>query len=274
MKQALAEIGERAAIAARIRWLRVERRVERLIHPARSAAPGFFDNYPRFYATSMTGAVSNRLNQRHRALIAANEVIIRGKRVLDIASHDGRWSFAALGVGAQHIHGIEAREHLVSNAEGTFRAYSVAEDRFRFVQGDVFDAIDWIEPGSIDTVFCFGFLYHTLHHLLLFSKIARLKPSHLIIDTDIDLGYSDRIFVRTEATKGESQVALAGADHTVTGVPSQGALELMLASLGWSPPHYYDWHQAGIRQWDDLEDYHEGRRVSLAVDCCDRAAAV
>lgn len=73
-----------------------------------------------------TASRPNRLNQRHRAFIAANEVIINGKRVLDIASHDGRWSFAALAVGARHIYGIEAREHLVSNAEGNFRAYPEA----------------------------------------------------------------------------------------------------------------------------------------------------
>jgi methyltransferase family protein len=268
MRQALAEFGERAAIAAQTRWLRVERRINRFMHPARSAASGFFDSYPRYYSTIVTGATPNRLNQRHRALITANEAIISGKSVLDIASHDGRWSFAALAIGAKHVCGIEAREHLVINAKANLRAYGVAEDRFRFVQGDVFDEIDGIEPGSIDTVFCFGFLYHTLHHLLLLSKIARLKPMHLIIDTAIDLGYGDRIFVRTESTEDESQAVLAGADHTVTGVPSRGALELMLANFGWTP-RYYDWHHAGIRQWDDLVDYHEGWRISLVVDCVD-----
>jgi len=266
MIQAVLEFTDRAATAARIRRLRVERRVSRLMHPTLPAASGFFDNYPLYYATSLTGAMPNRLNQRYRALIGANEAIIAGKTVLDIASHDGRWSFAALGIGAKRVVGIEAREHLVKSADATFHTYGVAEDRYQFVQGDVFDEIEKIEPGSIDTVFCFGFLYHTLHQLLLLSKIARLKPRHLIIDTQIELRHADAIFVRAEDTEGEGNVALAGAKHTVVGKPTRSALELMLASFGWTARHY-DWRRAGIRQWDHLHDYHEGWRISLTVDC-------
>jgi precorrin-6B methylase 2 len=267
MNRTLVEFRERIAVAARRRWLSFGRRVNRHMRPARTPPRGFFDDYQRYYSTSLTGATPDRLNQRYRALIVANKEIIKGKTVLDIASHDGRWSFAALAIGAKRVWGIEAREHLIISAEANLRQYGIAEeDRCRFIQGDVLDEIDRIESGSIDTVFCFGFFYHTIHHLLLLSKIARLKPQHLIIDTQIDLRPVDGIFVRRESTEEEGNVALAGAKHTVVGVPTRGALELMLANFGWTP-RYYNWHQAGIRLWDDLPDYYEGWRVSLVIDC-------
>ena len=148
---------------------------------------GFFDAYPRFHETSVTGSVRNRLNQRHRALIERNEAIIRGKSVLDIASHDGRWSFAAHKAGARYVLGIEAREHLVKHAEDNLRAYAVPEAQVQFVLGDVFRKLDELEPERFETICCFGFFYHTMHHMLLLNKIARLRPAHLILDTSIDL---------------------------------------------------------------------------------------
>jgi hypothetical protein len=40
-----------------------------------------------------------------------------------------------------------------------------------------------VPRGCFDAVLCFGFLYHTIDHLLLLRKIARLKPMSLVIDT-------------------------------------------------------------------------------------------
>ena len=39
------------------------------------------------------------MNERYEALIAINKDIFDGARVLDLASHDGRYSFAALKTG-------------------------------------------------------------------------------------------------------------------------------------------------------------------------------
>src|SRR6266446_801015 len=90
-----------------------------------SGAPkrGFFDQYPRFYSTSMVSPSPERLNERYRALISPNEEFIRGKTILDLAAHDGRWSFAALKAGARHVTGIEGRAHLVESAIATAQEY-------------------------------------------------------------------------------------------------------------------------------------------------------
>src|SRR3990170_6442773 len=63
---------------------------------SRAVTSPFFDQFPRFYETSQTFAYPSRLNLRHEAIFGENQDIFEGRRVLDIASHDGRWSFASL----------------------------------------------------------------------------------------------------------------------------------------------------------------------------------
>ncbi|HKZ10553.1 MAG TPA: hypothetical protein VJL61_07590 [Rhodanobacteraceae bacterium] len=86
---------------------------------------GFFNQYSRFFSTSQTSPFPDRLNARHAAIIEANAYRLANKRVLDIASHDGRWSFAALKAGAAHVTGIETPAELIANAGATFAHYGI-----------------------------------------------------------------------------------------------------------------------------------------------------
>jgi Methyltransferase domain len=239
------------------RWFRwVEAR------KGRKPSAGFFDSYPRFLSSSDTAATVNRLNQRYRALIDSNQDILQGKRVLDIASHDGRWSFAARKAGASHVVGIEARQHLVQAAWRNLREYETSD--VEFVQGDVFNELD--HAGPVDTVLCFGFLYHTLDHITLLRKVARLHPLHMIIDTAISVLPGSIIEVGSEKTEHESTGAVdeVGAPGmTLKGRPTKQALELMLTACGFRQFRYYDWRRAGIEQWSDLKDYYLGERITL-----------
>ena len=61
----------------------------------------FFDSFSAYYKTGMTGTRPDMLNNRYNALIRNNENIIKDSIILDLASHDGRWSFAALKTGAK-----------------------------------------------------------------------------------------------------------------------------------------------------------------------------
>lgn len=243
--------------------LRVRRMVRAL--PSGTPRPGFFDEYKRFYETSITNATPNRLNERYRAMIGANESIIRGRRLVDIASHDGRWTFAACAAGAAHVIGIEARPHLVDAANQNLREYGVSADRFNFVQGDVFEAIDSIPPDTIDTVCCFGFFYHTLEHMVLLRKIAALRPRHVIIDTNVDYRREPLIRVTVEEVEAEADaVAIPGLVQVLAGTPTRAALERMMASLGWSW-NYYDWLNAGIKCWNEIADYHDEARITVVA---------
>lgn len=227
---------------------------------------GFFDSYPRFYSTSTSG-FRNRLNKRYRAIIEANRSIINEHSVLDIASHDGRWSLAANKAGARYVLGIEGREHLVKNARATIREYGISDDEVQFVLGDVFEELDRLEPDKFETVFCLGFFYHTMHHMLLLNKIARLRPKHIIMDTCVDLDPDNIIVLQAEKVADETAGFVpdaGGQAHILVGTPTKSALDLMLFSAGFTTK-YYDWHRAGIRQWENLVEYHEGLRVSLVA---------
>lgn len=228
--------------------------------------PGFFDSYPKFFTTSFTAAKPDRLNQRYRALIESNASIISGCRILDLASHDGRWALAANKAGASYVLGIEARTRLIEAAQSNMREYAVPQECVEFLQGDVIAELERLEPQRFDTVFCFGFLYHTIDHMPLLRKIARLKPKNLIIDTVVSVRPANIIEIRDEEIVNESNGAMGepgNSERAVTGRPSKSALELMLRAAGFEPQRYYDWMRVGIQRWDDVGDYYIGTRVSL-----------
>jgi len=266
----MSKVGIRALVASRLRnhYRNTLRRLQRtLFYDKSDQGGGFFDAYPRFYETSIIGP-RNRLNKRYRALIESNGEIIRGKSVLDIASHDGRWSFAAHKAGARYVLGIEAREHLIKHSQDNMRAYQVPEDQVEFVLGDAFEKLDQLEPGRFETVLCLGFFYHTMHHMLLLNKIARLRPTHIVLDTCVDVDPDSIVVLQSERVAHESAGAVpdeGDPELLLVGSPTRSALELMLSSVGYPSINYYDWHRAGIRRWDHLIEYHKGLRVSLVA---------
>ena len=144
----------------------------------------FFTAFPRFFETSQTTASANRLNARFEAIIEKNKDLIKGSKVLDIASHDGRWSFAALKSGAAHLTAIEVREDLVEHAKETCTQYGIDEARVDFICGDVFDVLSRRDI-SVDVVLCLGFFYHTIRHTELVNLMERTGAKHLIVDTEI-----------------------------------------------------------------------------------------
>jgi 2-polyprenyl-3-methyl-5-hydroxy-6-metoxy-1,4-benzoquinol methylase len=251
--------------ANRERWFRA------MMHwKSHALSSVFFDSYPRFFSTSATASAPDRLNQRHRALIQFNAGIISGRSVLDIASHDGRWSLAAHKAGAKYVLGVEARRHLVEASRANMRHYEVPEGHVEFVQGDVMMELDHLESGRFDTVFCFGFLYHTIDHMPLLRKIARLKPTSLVIDTAISTQLGSIVEVHDEAVQNESAAAVGDPGNparAVKGYPSRAALELMLKAVGLPVLRYCDWRNVGIKRWDDLKDYYLGERVSVTAMC-------
>jgi hypothetical protein len=227
----------------------------------------FFDTYSEFYTTSTTGSSSNRLNSRYLALIESNLVLIQNKTILDIASHDGRWSFAAIKNGAKKVIGIEGRKYLVDNAIKIMDHYRISNDSYSFIAGDIYDYITTLRAGVIDTVFCFGFLYHTINHIQLLAEIKRLGPKYIILDTSISKSDTPIIELKEEDSDIEANCIRSTSDNdkkVLVGWPSEEALKLMLRHAGFGSFHFYDWHgRAG--NWQDLEDYRTYQRVSLVA---------
>ena len=219
----------------------------------------FFEHFPRFLETDETGSVVDRLNARYLRLIHSNRHLIEGATVLDLASHDGRFSFAALRCGAAHVVGIENEPDLVQRHRTNMEYYEVPADKYEILEGDIFELIQRV--ADCDVVFCFGILYHINHHMLLLERIAELDPRALIIDTNISQLESAAIELRNPVAG--PTIRLGGG---LEGYPSRTAVDAMLSSFGWKY-EYIDWNESGLAEQPQMLDYRQGKRVSVVVDC-------
>lgn len=228
----------------------------------------FFDEYARFFETSRISPFQGRLNLRYEAIFAANRDVFQGARVLDLASHDGRWSFAALQTGAAHVTGIEARQELVDNARETFTHYGAAPDSYRFFCGDVFDVL-YREKPDVDVVLCLGYLYHTYRHTEFFHLLRDLDPQYVIIDSHV-VPHVKQPFVKLRFDYPEKQGdaildPYAYGERTLVGLPSVPAIRLMLRAYDFGVEQIYDWQRLLAENPDvgKVGDYRDGWRVTL-----------
>ncbi|HEX5860666.1 MAG TPA: methyltransferase domain-containing protein [Nocardioides sp.] len=228
----------------------------------------FFDDYPLFLETSETAAWTARLGWRHKFIIEDNADLLAGKRVLDLASHDGRWSFAALKAGASHVTGVEFRPDLVANAGNTFQHYGVDPSTYRFIPGDLFELLR--DPAAldveVDVVLCLGFFYHTLRYTELLNGWRRLAPEHILLDTSVILGDRPRVALNLEHTEKQSAAADTGDVHAyeglmLTGRPTAVAVEFMLDGYGFDVVRRAPWQTYDLGE-DRVPEYTTGRRVS------------
>lgn len=231
----------------------------------------FFDDHPRFLETGQTATNRDRLNFRHEAIVTPNQDILDGARVVDIGSHDGRWSCAVLRVGAQHVIGIEAREELVEHSNDNLAHYGFSAEAYHFERGDVFDVLGSgrVQPADADVVMCLGFLYHTLRYPELFAGIRRLDAKYLILDTAV-YDSADKVVRIVSERSGKERNAVEGQGarngRMLTGWPSVPTLELMLSMWDYKVEQYVDWR--GLiaahpeMSPDTVRQYAEGTRIT------------
>jgi predicted nicotinamide N-methyase len=262
------------------RWTRTRDRVtpeprDRPAGPPSEAPPGsrriergFFEDRPRFFETSATSSYPWRLNLRHAAIFDEHAHLFPGARVLDIASHDGRWSLAALEAGAASVIGIEARPDLVAHARDNLAAYGHA-DRAEFRCGDVFEVLAGEQP-EVDVVLCLGFLYHTLRHTELLTRIRQTSARHLVVDTELHRSPEPVVRLADEGVEREGNAvadAFTYGDTVLTGRPTLAALELLARTQGYAVDRLSDWDGL-LRdnpEADQVRDYRIGRRATLLL---------
>jgi hypothetical protein len=234
----------------------------------------FFDEYPRFYDTSKTTPTRHRLNLRYEAIFAQNRDVFDGATVLDIASHDGRWSFAALACGAKSVIGIEARPELVEHSVANFAHYGYGPDRSTFIAGDVFGVLAQRE-FDVDVVLCLGFLYHTLRYNELMYGIRKANPRHLIIDTASRsmMDETPSVWVKQENASRESNAVVDDFSHgkkVLVGEPNLEAIRRMVRAYGFEVERLSDW--GGLLRDNqgpaDVNDY--ARQVRTTIRCADQ----
>lgn len=237
--------------------------------PGSRTASWFFERFPRFYRTSSTAVTTARLNLRYEAIFAENRDIFEGVSVLDLGSHDGRWSLAALATGARSVVGVEARPELVKAATENLAEYGYGADRARFITGDVHDVLS-SEGLTADVVLCLGFLYHTLRYNELLDGIRRTNAGYLIIDTFSPhmMGPVPNVNVITEYADEEGKAAADSYSHgtaVLVGRPNLAAMRTMLGAYGYRVERLSDW--VGLLRdnpgTDNCGDYANESRVTV-----------
>jgi hypothetical protein len=248
--------------------------------PGSRVASYFFRDYRRFYSTGEAGITSKpRLNLRYEAIIGETRDLFEGARVLDIASHDGRWSMAALACGASSVVGIEARPEMVDHAVANLEHYGQDPGRFRFIAGDVHEVLN-SEDLEVDVVLCLGFLYHTLRFNELLHGIRRTGARHLILDTQAHGMLEPDPLVRLHRELSERKGTAKADAYTVgaavlTGRPNLAAIEMMLGAYGYEIERFSDWPRvlADNPQVTGCRDYAIGRRITLRCRRTDEPTA-
>ena len=228
----------------------------------------FAEDYPRFMEVSDLAPQPHRTNERYQAVFATNQDIFDGARVLDLASHDGRFSFAALKAGAAHVTGVEVRQSLIDQAEEVFSFYDQDPETYRFVCGDVFEVLAR-ERFEVDVVLCLGYLYHTYRHTELMYRLHELAPKHLIVDTMVTPGTEEPTLRVIGEPNAQDIRSAAQDDYAVGRVlvlrPSVPAMKMLLHAYGFELESSYDWkgRLAGRPPEAGLKGYAAGERVTL-----------
>jgi 2-polyprenyl-3-methyl-5-hydroxy-6-metoxy-1,4-benzoquinol methylase len=214
-----------------------------------------FDSGP--YAKKYGAAQRNRLNERHKRIIAANIGHIAGKRVLDLAAHDGRWTWAALQAGAAYVEAVEGRAELVAEAEAALT--DVCKERVRIFYGDIFTHLERA-AGPFDTVLCLGLFYHIDGHFRLLRLISRLKPQAIILDTALEA--TDERIIAFAAEKTDRRLnAIADEQQSaraIVGIMSRGLLEYWCRLNRWHLS-YVPWNRSEIKSRAALNGYLDSR---------------
>jgi len=204
-----------------------------------------------------------RLNQRHKLIIEPFLPQIEGARVLDIAAHDGRWSYALAAAGAAEVVGVEARPELIARFEGF--PETDFKPRVSLTCNDLFADLEARGRAGerFDVVALYGIFYHVMDHFRVLSLIRALKPELIIIDSEFIVLDNAMIQVLKEEVSNplNAVTEVDGRTHTVVGVPSLRATEFIADALDFD----CTWIDHALILGDDKRGMHDyfrdGRKV-------------
>lgn len=219
----------------------------------------FIDELPMYRSKRYS---STRLNIRHRFLIDPFKEQIEGARVLDLAAHDGRWSYALSAAGAKSVVGIEGRANLVAH----FDDYPDDDIKARvdLRVGDIFDGVRDLNSDrqEFDIIALYGIFYHIMDHMHLLRECLKLKPQIIIIDSLFRHAEFAMIMMIEEDTSNDLNATpkYEGQKTEITGVPSFKAMEAMARALD-CDLIWMDWNEVPESHRHFVGEYFkEGRK--------------
>ena len=218
----------------------------------------FFDflaGMPRYEGREEASEI--RLNIRRDFIVTPFEEELRDARVLDLASHDGRWSYALSAAGAREVVGIEGRGELIERF--TQFPDTEARARVRFIEGDIFEQLEkLVDAGeTFDVVAVYGIFYHVMDHYRLLRLIAGVKPKLVIIDSEFLIQGGSFIRVTVEDTRKILNAIPNDANQVMApkGIPSRKAVDVMADTLGFTT-EWVDWNKLPEDQRSKVRDYY------------------
>lgn len=225
----------------------------------------------RAHGEMESAGVRQRLIERHKRIVDPNKDCFEGKTVLDLASHNGRWTYAAIKAGTSYILGIEGRQELIDTGLAEFARFP--RESYDFARGDVYD-MSAIAEGyrrtQFDTILCLGLYYHVADHYLLFRKMRSLNPSNIIIDTPLiksDVP-SIRYGIEESADKSNAIAEHQDVAMAMRGIASQGFIKLAAQLSGYSVS-YVPWKARDCEFPDSVADYFDSsndvRRMTVVL---------
>jgi SAM-dependent methyltransferase len=209
------------------------------------------DDWPHIFGKSVNDNAV-RMNYRFDRIITPFKDRIKGARVLDFGSFDGRWTHALISAaGAEHVTGIEIDPSFVARAETNLQELGVPADKYDFIIGDIMDALETIEPGSYDGVLLAGVFYHITYHVELIEKLKQLDIKWIIMDSTIA---SDErpIVLWVEGKDGF---------NGLEGVPSRRAVEVMAEAAGYKYEYVPVDHLTSPLMWN----YRMGNQITMLI---------
>lgn len=207
-----------------------------------------------------------RLNKRHAFVIDAFKDQIAGARVLDLASHDGRWCYAFAGAGAASVLGIEARQELVDE----YAQYPETDFKSKVTLrcDDLYDGMEAEVKSSqtYDVIGVLGILYHVMDHFRLFQLARKLKPKLIIVDSEFMLRDGPMIQLVRERTDNILNAApqVEGQEVAIKGVPSFAAMEVIADVLGYDVL-WSDWDSLPKGKRGGVGDYFREAKMRRAT---------
>lgn len=207
-----------------------------------------------------------RLQERHKRIVEASIDAIAGKRIVDLGSNNGRWTYACLKAGARHVDAVEGRQDRVEVANRILAEHGV-RSRHRFHVADMFDWLQDVRPGSVDTVLCLGIFYHIMDHYRLLTLMARTGATTIIVDSGFVRSFRNSVHVQLEDPAAHSN-ALAryeGQKAELAGFVSLGLMIQMAWNLGFTCRPVV-WTPGEIANRDAVHDYLAGLRYTLRLE--------
>ncbi|MBF4161146.1 class I SAM-dependent methyltransferase [Nocardioides acrostichi] len=211
----------------------------------------FLDDLPRYAEKKLA---INRLNTRHDLIVTPFAEELSDARVLDLAAHDGRWSYALAAAGAREVVGVEARADMAAQ----FADYpeGAVKQRVSQIVGDMYDVLPTLRDQTFDVVAVYGVFYHVMDHYRLLRMIRDLSPRLVIVDSEFALAPEPVIRIAREDPEVHlNTIERAESGGSPIGVPSFSAMELMAESLGWST-EWTDWQRVPRRKRGGLKSYY------------------